>query len=66
MLVLPSMIMGILSAKEDKFGITEIYPTSSNGTEWYTLWDNGYSRELNYDQRDTYDSKNLLEMGHLR
>jgi hypothetical protein len=42
-------------AVEDKFGITEIYPTSSNGTEWYSTWDNGYDRVIEFGQTDPHD-----------
>jgi hypothetical protein len=30
----------------DKFGIRMIYPTVSNGQEWYSKWDNGTSRSF--------------------
>jgi hypothetical protein len=43
-------------AVEDKFGITEIYPSSGNETEWYSTWDNGYDRVIEYGQTDPYDN----------
>jgi hypothetical protein len=28
-------------AQEDRFGISELYPSATNGTEWYSTWNNG-------------------------
>jgi hypothetical protein len=25
-------------AQEDRFGISELYPSATNGTEWYSTW----------------------------
>jgi hypothetical protein len=43
-------------AQEDEFGISEIYPSTKNGTEWYSKWDNGHSRIIEFGQRDRYDN----------
>jgi hypothetical protein len=39
---------------EDKFGIDKIYPTKSDGLEWYSSWDNGHARTF-YDAIDPDD-----------
>ncbi|MGH9983978.1 MAG: hypothetical protein ACRD8W_08480 [Nitrososphaeraceae archaeon] len=64
--ILPSLMDKEIYAKEDKFGITEIYPTSPNGTEWFSSWNNGHTRELTYGQRDPYDGIELPGNGKLQ
>ena len=64
--ILPSLMDKDIHAKEDKFGITEIYPTSPNGTEWFSSWNNGHTRELTYGQRDPYDGIELTGNGKLQ
>lgn len=44
------------SAQIDRFGISELYPSATNGTEWYSVWDNGYTRTIGSGQRDPYDN----------
>jgi hypothetical protein len=46
----------ITFAVEDRFGITKIYPSARNGTEWYSTWDNGYDRVIEFGQTDPYDN----------
>jgi hypothetical protein len=44
------------SVQIDKFGISELYPSATNGTEWYSAWDNGITRTIGSGQRDPYDN----------
>jgi hypothetical protein len=44
------------SVQRDKFGISELYPSAINGNEWYSAWDNGYTRTIGSGQRDPYDN----------
>jgi hypothetical protein len=46
----------IIIAQEDDFGISEIYPSLENGTEWYSKWDNGHYRIVQSGKADRYDS----------
>lgn len=46
--------------KLDAFRIEEIYPTKSNGTEWYSKWDNRKLRVLQFGERDPYDPQFIL------
>ena len=64
--LLPSLNINFLYAIEDMFGISEIYPTAPNGTEWFSSWDNGHTRELTYGQRDPYDGIELTGDGTLQ
>ena len=41
--------------QQDRFGISELYPSASNGTEWYSTWNNGQDRTLEFGERDSYD-----------
>jgi hypothetical protein len=41
-------------AQQDRFGISELYPSASNGTEWYSTW-NAHYRTLKFGERDSYD-----------
>jgi hypothetical protein len=38
-----------------RFGISELYPSATNGTEWYSTWNNGHDRTLEFGERDSYD-----------
>lgn len=40
-------------AETDKFGIRKIYSTA--GREWFSKWDNGYSRSWNSSSNDPFD-----------
>lgn len=40
-------------AQEDRFGISELYPSATNGTEWYSTWNNGRDRTLEFGERDS-------------
>ena len=51
-----TLLSSISVAQEDDFGISEIYPSLENGTEWYSKWDNGYSRTIESGKADAYDS----------
>jgi hypothetical protein len=42
-------------AQHDRFGISELYPSATNGTEWYSTWNNGHDRTLEFGERDSYD-----------
>ena len=42
-------------AQEDRFGISELYPSATYGTEWYSTWNNGHDRTLEFGERDSYD-----------
>ena len=42
-------------AQQDRFGISELYPSATNGTEWYYTWNNGHDRTLEFGERDLYD-----------
>lgn len=42
-------------AQEDEFGISEIYPSTKNGIEWYSKWDNRHHRIVESGQVDQYD-----------
>lgn len=44
------------SVQTDKFGISKLYPSATNGTEWYSTWDNGYTIIIGSGQRDPYDN----------
>jgi hypothetical protein len=39
-------------AQQDRFGISELYPSATNGTEWYSTWNNGHDRTLEFGERD--------------
>ena len=43
-------------AQKDAFGISEIYPSTKNGTEWHSKWDNRHHRIVESGQVDQYDS----------
>jgi hypothetical protein len=42
-------------AQQDRFGISELYPSAANGTEWYSTWNNGHDRTLEFGERDLFD-----------
>ena len=42
---------------QDRFGISELYPSATNGTEWYSTWNNGHDRTLEFGERDSYDER---------
>jgi hypothetical protein len=42
-------------AANDKFGITQIYPSLNGGKSWVSKWDNGISRSFSgIDPQDTW------------
>jgi hypothetical protein len=43
-------------AQEDAFGISEIYRSTKNGTEWHSKWDDQHHRIVESGQVDQYDS----------
>jgi hypothetical protein len=51
------------SIQRDRFGISEIYSSAVNGTEWYSAWENGQMRTIGSGQRDPYD-KNFEVTGN--
>jgi hypothetical protein len=51
------------SIQRDMFGISELYPSAVNGTEWYSTWENGNMRSIGSGQRDPYD-KNFEVTGN--
>ena len=48
-------------AEWDIFGISKIYPTSENGREFFSNWDNGEKRVLTFNARDSVDSELILK-----
>jgi hypothetical protein len=53
----------LATLQKDRFGITEIYSTASNGTEWYATWEDGQNRTIGSGQRDPYN-KNFEVTGN--
>ena len=48
------------SPSKDRFGITELYPTSASGMEWSSKWDNGAARTIVNDvdpEDDWFETK---------
>lgn len=41
-------------AQQDRFDISELYPSAINGTEWYSTWNNGHDRTLEFGERGTH------------
>lgn len=35
----------------------KLYPSVTNGTEWYSTWNNGHDRTLEFGERDSYDDR---------
>src|SRR5919106_2554172 len=52
-----------LGVQRDRFGISEIYPSAVNGTEWHSMWEDGHTRIIGSGQRDPYD-KNFEVTGN--
>lgn len=42
-------------AQQDRFGISELYPSATNGTEWYSTWNNCHDRTLEFGEGNSYD-----------
>jgi len=48
-------------SSSDKFGISAIYPTTEDGREFFSHWDEGEERILNFNDRDQLDSEMILK-----
>ena len=41
-------------AQQDRFDISELYPSATNGTEWYSTWNNVNDRTVEFGERGTH------------